>query len=65
MMDLGRHAEYVWLCYGIAAFVVVLLIVWLLADGRRNASQLAELEGRGVRRRSASAECPTGADRAS
>ena len=53
MFDLGRHAEFIWLSYGIVALVVGLLIAWLLMDGRRHARALAALEARGVRRRSA------------
>ena len=53
MFDLGRHAEFIWLSYGIVALVAGGLVVWLLVDGRRHARALAALEARGVRRRSA------------
>ena len=52
-MDLGPHALTIWMCYGAVALVVGCLILWLQLDGRRVARQLASLEERGVRRRSA------------
>lgn len=55
-MDLGPHATFIWASYGIVAAVVSALIVWLLADGRRQRRALSDLEARGVRRRSAETE---------
>ena len=52
-MDLGPHAETIWTCYAAVGLVVVALIVWLVTDGRRLAQELAALEERGIRRRSA------------
>jgi heme exporter protein D len=52
MLDLGRHGEFVWLSYGFTAIVVILVIVWLLYDGRRYRRQLALLEAQGRGRRS-------------
>jgi len=52
MLDLGRHGEFVWLSYSFAAVVVILIIAWLLVDGRRYRRQLAELEAQGRGRRS-------------
>lgn len=51
-MDLGPHAGFVWASYAVAAIVLAALIAWLIADGRRQQRVLAELETRGVRRRS-------------
>jgi heme exporter protein D len=51
--DLGPHAAFIWASYAAVAAVVAALIVWLLADGARYRRQLADLEARGVRRRSA------------
>ncbi len=53
MLDLGRHAEFIWLSYGIVGLVVGFVIAWLIIDGRRHTRALADLEARGVRRRSA------------
>lgn len=51
-MDLGPHAGFIWASYGAVAFVLAVLVAWLLWDGRRQRALLAELETRGVRRRS-------------
>ncbi|MCB1504202.1 MAG: heme exporter protein CcmD [Hyphomicrobiaceae bacterium] len=51
-MDLGPHAAFIWASYGAVAFVLVVLLVWLIWDGRRQLRLLHELEQRGVRRRS-------------
>jgi heme exporter protein D len=56
-MDLGPHAAFIWLSYVAVALVVGLLVVWLIADGRRQLAALAELEALGVKRR-ASARKP-------
>ncbi|MDX2203241.1 MAG: heme exporter protein CcmD [Hyphomicrobiaceae bacterium] len=51
-MDLGPHAAYILASYAAAALVVLLLAAWLMLDGRRQQRLIAELEARGVRRRS-------------
>lgn len=51
-MDLGPHAAFIWASYAIYALVLAGLIGWLVWDGRRINSRLAELESRGVARRS-------------
>ena len=53
-MDLGPHATFIWISYAATALVVSGLIAWLIADGRRQRAALADLEARGVRRRSSS-----------
>ncbi|MEM7774848.1 MAG: heme exporter protein CcmD [Pseudomonadota bacterium] len=53
MMDLGKHAVFIWASYGAVALVIGGLIAWLLVDGARHRRSLDELEARGVRRRSA------------
>ncbi len=57
-MDLGPHAVTIWMCYGAVALVLGGLILWLDLDGRRLARQLASLEERGIRRRSAEPSQP-------
>ena len=51
MLDLGKHAVFIWMSYGAVAIVLSGLVTWLIMDGRRRSAQLAELESRGVRRR--------------
>ena len=53
-MDLGPHATFIWISYAATTAVIVGLIAWLFADGRTQAAALADLEARGVRRRSSS-----------
>jgi heme exporter protein D len=38
--------------YAVVALVLVGLIVWVVLDGRRRMAELADLEARGIRRRS-------------
>lgn len=52
VMDLGNHAGYILAAYGLAVLVVAVLFVWVILDGRAQRHRLAELESRGVRRRS-------------
>jgi heme exporter protein D len=51
-MDLGPHGAYIWASYGIVAVVIGALMAWLIADGRRYQRRLAELDAKGIRRRS-------------
>ena len=53
MLDLGRHAAFVWASYGAFAVVTVGLVAWLMLAGRHWRRELAGLEVRGARRRSA------------
>jgi len=50
-MDLGPHATFILASYAAFAVVLVALIVWLIADGRRQQAALDDLEARGVKRR--------------
>jgi heme exporter protein D len=54
MFDLGEHGVFIWLCYAATGFVVSALLLWVFADERAQRRRLAELEERGIRRRSAS-----------
>ncbi len=51
-VDLGPHAGFIEIAYGFAALIVTLMIVWIVVDHRRQTRALAELEARGVTRRS-------------
>jgi len=50
---LGNHAGFIVAAYGIAIVVIAVLFVWIVVDGRQQRRQMADLEARGVRRRSA------------
>lgn len=52
-MDLGPHAAFIWVSYGLVALVLAVMIVWLIADGKLQQRRLQQLEARGIRRRSA------------
>ena len=52
-MNLGPHAAFIWSSYAVVALGLGALLAWLILDGRRQRAALADLEARGVRRRSA------------
>jgi heme exporter protein D len=52
MFDLGPHAGMIWLSYAAAALCITGLIVWVWTDERTQKRRLADLERRGLRRRS-------------
>jgi len=52
-MDLGPHADFIVGAYIIAMAVVAALVVWVTADHAAQKRALAELERRGITRRSA------------
>lgn len=52
MAALGNHAGFILAAYGVAVLVIAALFAWTVLDGRSQRRQLAELEARGVRRRS-------------
>lgn len=51
-MELGPHAAFIVSAYAVAALIVVIMIAWVALDHRRQARALADLEARGVTRRS-------------
>ncbi len=51
-MNLGPHAFFIVSAYAAAALIVTAMITWVLIDYRRQARALAELEARGITRRS-------------
>jgi heme exporter protein D len=51
-MSLGPHADFILAAYAITAVVIAGLIIWVVADHRAQTRALAELDARGVRRRS-------------
>ena len=52
MTDLGPHAAFIIAAYAMAALVVAGLVAWVLADHAAQRRLLADLEARGVTRRS-------------
>ncbi|MDQ0396198.1 heme exporter protein CcmD [Labrys monachus] len=53
-MDLGPHWAFITWAYGLAIAVIAALAAWILVDYRSQLKTLAELEARGLRRRSRS-----------
>lgn len=53
MFDLGPHAGFIWLSYLAAALCITGLALWFWTDERTQRRRLADLERRGMRRRSA------------
>ena len=51
-MDLGPHAAFIVAAYATAVIVLGGLIAWVLLDHRTQRRKLADLETRGVSRRS-------------
>lgn len=54
-MALGPHAVFIIAAWGVAIGVIAALIVWVMLDYRRQLRILADLEKRGITRRSAAA----------
>ena len=52
-MSLGPYASFIVTSYALVTVVVLLLIVWIAIDFRRQKQRLRELEESGVVRRSA------------
>jgi heme exporter protein D len=52
-MDLGEHAGFIIGAYAMAVAVIALLVLWVIADYAAQKRALAELERRGINRRSA------------
>ena len=51
-MGLGPYAAFIVGAYGAAALIVTAMVAWVAIDHRRQARALADLEARGVTRRS-------------
>jgi heme exporter protein D len=51
-MNLGPHAEFIIAAYAVTAFVVAMLVAWVVLDYTAQRRILGDLEARGVRRRS-------------
>jgi heme exporter protein D len=53
MAALGDHGGFILAAYLAAVVVLAGLVVWIVLDGRILRRRLADLESRGIRRRSA------------
>ena len=51
MLDLGKHAVFIWGSYAAVFIVLAGLIIWLIAEGKAYAARLADFEARGITRR--------------
>jgi heme exporter protein D len=56
MPDLGPHASFIVAAYGVTFIAVTALVLTIVADDRRQRRLLAELERKGIKRRSATPE---------
>jgi heme exporter protein D len=60
MPNLGPHAVFIWGAYALTFFAVGILAASILIDDRQQREALAELERRGIKRRSARAKPASG-----
>ncbi|MCA6123508.1 heme exporter protein CcmD [Bradyrhizobium sp. WSM 1704] len=51
-MSLGPYASFIVTSYALVTAVVLLLIIWIIADYRHQQARLKEIEASGVTRRS-------------
>lgn len=51
-MSLGPYASFIVTSYALVTAVVLLLIIWIIADYRSQQARLREIEASGVTRRS-------------
>jgi heme exporter protein D len=51
-MDLGQHANFILAAYAAAILIIGGLIAWVLLDYRAQLRKLADMNARGVTRRS-------------
>ena len=51
-MDLSGHGGFILAAYLVTAVVLIALAAWIVFDGRAQQRRLADLEARGIRRRS-------------
>ena len=60
MPDLGPHAMFIWSAYALTFVAVGILTVSILIDDRQQRETLAELERKGIKRRSSRAKPASG-----
>lgn len=64
MLDLGPHAAFIFAAYGVTFVAGAALALFIVGDDRKQRRLIAELERKGIRRRSAGAKTKPGAIRA-
>ncbi len=52
MIAEGTHAGFILAAYAVTAVVLVGIFAWIVLDGRSQRRRIADLEARGIRRRS-------------
>ncbi|HEV2629902.1 MAG TPA: heme exporter protein CcmD [Pseudolabrys sp.] len=57
-MNLGPHADFIVAAYAVTAFVVAVMVAWVVLDHATLRRVLGELEDQGVTRRSRREETP-------
>lgn len=57
---MGPHWPYIAAAYGLVAVTLAGIVAWLMVDGRDLERRIADLEARGIRRRSAGQDGPAG-----
>jgi heme exporter protein D len=60
MIDLGPHAAFILAAYAVTFVAVGALASFIVADDRRQRHLIAELERKGIKRRSAGAQSGAG-----
>jgi heme exporter protein D len=60
MLNLGPHAIFIWAAYALTFVAIAILTVSILIDDRQQRETLAELERKGIKRRSARAKPASG-----
>ena len=51
-MNLGPHADFIVAAYAVTAFVVAVMVAWVVLDHLTQRRVLDEMEGQGITRRS-------------
>jgi heme exporter protein CcmD len=56
MIENGAHAGFIIAAYAVTVLVLVAMLGWIVSDGRAQRRRIADLEARGIRRRSSGAK---------
>lgn len=64
MLDLGPHAAFIFAAYGVTLVAVAALALFIVEDDRKQRRLIAELERKGIRRRSAGTQAKPPASKA-
>ncbi len=58
MIEAGAHGGFILAAYAVTVLVLAALVAWIVLDGRAQRRRIADLEARGIRRRSSGANTP-------